>query len=407
MTERLPITRRAAIQRIGACASATGLAHLAFCVEPATDGMFVEKQPPGTEIWQVTKGNASPSNIYCEIPYCSRDSRYFVYARTAPDAKANRTEFVVVELGTWKQHCLDTARSLSGCAISHDGLFYYIKQPDSGELQLMRADLENGNIEQVHQFKGDMPLRSLGTVTTDRRYYAVGTMSEPGWKMFDILLINLHNNDQKILDRDPYILNPHPQFEPGTGHRLMIQHNRGGRFSDDGQLERLVGPEGATLYLLSVPGGERTELRVGKPFTTPCTGHEAWIGETGEILLSVAASGDYAPDKGNLLGVRPGQNARIVSGGYRFNHVGVSRCGRLFSCDDWQAPYRIVVGSIKTGKSAVVCESKTQPARSQNTHPHPYLTPDLKWVIFNSNRSGSAQVYAARLPEGMIEHLLS
>lgn len=97
----------------------------------------------------------------------------------------------------------------------------------------------------------------------------------------------------------------------------------------------------------------------------------------------------------------------MIGRGHRFNHVGVSRCGRLFCCDDWQPPFRIVIGSTKTGKSAVVCESKTEPSRSQNTHPHAYLTPDLKWVIFNSNRSGRAHVYAARVPEGMAQGLLS
>ncbi|MCH7558921.1 MAG: hypothetical protein IIB56_15920 [Planctomycetes bacterium] len=42
---------------------------------------------------------------------------------------------------------------------------------------------------------------------------------------------------------------------------------------------------------------------------------------------------------------------------------------------------------------------------AQNTHPHAYLTPDLKWVIFNSDRSGFPHVHAASVPEGIIEEL--
>jgi len=53
----------------------------------------------------------------------------------------------------------------------------------------------------------------------------------------------------------------------------------------------------------------------------------------------------------------------------------------------------------------VVCDSKTVPGRAQSTHPHGYLTPDLKWVIFNSNRSGEPHVHAASVPEGLIEKL--
>ena len=124
------------------------------------------------------------------------------------------------------------------------------------------------------------------------------------------------------------------------------------------------------------------------------------------MLLSVSASGEFRPEKGNLLAVRPGQPSRVVARGYRFNHVGASRCGRIFSADDWQPPYKIVIGSTQAERAAVICESKTSPTRSQNTHPHPYVTPDLKWVIFNSNRTGQDHVYAARIPDELMTNLL-
>jgi hypothetical protein len=95
----------------------------------------------------------------------------------------------------------------------------------------------------------------------------------------------------------------------------------------------------------------------------------------------------------------------VILKGYRANHVGVSRCGRFFSCDDWQEPYKIIIGSIRTGRSVVLCESRTVPGSSQGTHPHPYLTPDLKWLIFNSSREGPTHVYAAELPAGMTAEL--
>jgi hypothetical protein len=222
---------------------------------------------------------------------------------------------------------------------------------------------------------------------------------------FGILLLDLDKGAERVIDRDPCILNPHPQFDPGPERRLMIQHNRGGRYTKEGKLERLVGPEGATLYVLSVPEGKRTELRVGTPHTTSCTGHEAWIGTTGAMLLSVSASGDFAPEKGNLLSVRPGEPAKAVAKGYRFNHVGVSGCGTYFTADDWQPPYKIVVGSVATGRTAVLCESGTSPTSDQATHPHAYLTPDAKWVIFNSNRSGLPHIHAASVPEVLLEKL--
>ena len=158
------------------------------------------------------------------------------------------------------------------------------------------------------------------------------------------------------------------------------------------------------MYLLDIADGKRTTLQVGTPYTTRCTGHESWIGNTKEILLTVSASGDYAAEKGNLLGVRAGGPARVVSRGYRFSHVGASVCGRFFSCDDG-ATGDVVIGSIKTGKNTVVCHSESSFGQAQNTHPHPYLTPDLKWVIFNSDRSGKPQIHAARVPDDTMEEL--
>ncbi|MGB2824572.1 MAG: hypothetical protein WBF17_26590, partial [Phycisphaerae bacterium] len=61
--------------------------------------------------------------------------------------------------------------------------------------------------------------------------------------------------------------------------------------------------------------------------------------------------------------------------------------------------------STRTGRTAVLCESKTSMGRPQNTHPHAYLTGDLKWVVFNSDRGGSPHIHAASVPEGMIERL--
>ena len=403
------ITRRKALRHMAAGAFAVvGVARRVSAEErPAAKGpVCVERLPSGVEIWQVTTEEFSQSNIYCEVPYCSRDSRYFVYQRRNPKLTGNRTEFMVVELGSWKQHRLDVAASLSGCAISPQGVFfYYVKKTSGGDLDLMRADLRDGSPQAVYRMK-DEPWIALGTVSADGRYFVRGKRLDEAWTSFGVVLFDLKQNRHDVIDRDPFILNPHPQFEPGESKHLMIQHNRGGKYTPEGKRLRLVGPEGATLYLLSAPGGKRTTLQVGTPYTTACTGHEAWIGNTQEMLLSVSARGDYAPEKGNLLGVRAGQPARVVARGYRFNHVGVSRCGRLFCCDDWQGTYKIVIGSVATGKTAVVCESRTVPTRSQNTHPHAYLTPDLGWVIFNSTRSGFPHVHAARVPPGMIANLL-
>ena len=112
------VSRRGVLKTILSSASFAAVSRVAYCSAPATHGAFVETQSTGAEIWQVTTKAKNPSNIYCEVPYCSRDSRYFVYATTNHKLKMNPTEFRVVEVGTWKQERLDSAQSLNGCAVS-------------------------------------------------------------------------------------------------------------------------------------------------------------------------------------------------------------------------------------------------------------------------------------------------
>jgi hypothetical protein len=83
---------------------------------------------------------------------------------------------MVVELGTWKEHRLDVAVSLSGCGMTPDGVFYYLKR-DGRDLTLMRADLSQGTPQVVYRRQDGPWVRTLGTVTSDGRYYAGGLAS--------------------------------------------------------------------------------------------------------------------------------------------------------------------------------------------------------------------------------------
>jgi hypothetical protein len=280
-----------------------------------------------------------------------------------------------------------------------------VKRAAGGGLELRRATPAGGPSEVVYRRKPGNWIETLGTVSPDGRYYAGMMRLDSRWKMFGIFLLDIAAGRETIIDRDPFIFNAHTQFEPGRGKMLMIQHNRGGSYDPDGKLRALVGPEGATLYMLSVPEGKRTTLQVGTPHTTPATGHETWIGTTGELLLSVVPGGEFSVEKGTLLAVGAGRPARVVARGYAFNHLGVSTCGRYFIADDWRGACKLLAGSIRTGRTAVVCESRASMRGPQNTHPHAYFSPDRKWVIYNSDRSGFPHIYAARVPEDMLESL--
>lgn len=366
--------------------------------------LLIGERPNGVTVNQVTTDKREKSNIYCELPYCSIDSRLFVYEQKNPDTAPNKTEYVACEFGTWKTHII--GHGLGGPGMTHKGIFFY-RRIVSGKCQeLVRVDLSTGEEKVIYEFPENFQPRGLGTMSPNERYYAYGVTISYAPKMFGIELIDLEKGTREIINTDPDICNPHTQFEPTEGNYIMVQHNRGCEFKPDGTRIKLVGDEGATEYLLSVPDGTVTRLQVGSPHTPGITGHEAWIAGTNEILMSVRAIDDYTPEKGNLIKVGANKAPeRVGTPGYRFNHVGTSPCGKYFFCDDWRGASKLVVGNIQTGKTVEICEAHTSMAQAQNTHGHPYLSPDLKWLVFNSDRSSRPQIHVASVPPELIAGL--
>ena len=73
------------------------------------------------------------------------------------------------------------------------------------------------------------------------------------------------------------------------------------------------------------------------------------------------------------------------------------------------------MGSPRTGRAAVVCTSQATynrarrrtgpPGLVHDSHPHAYVSPDRKWVVFNSDRTGIQQIYVAEIPAELIAEL--
>ena len=227
----------------------------------------------GVSLTQVTTDELEKSNIYCELPYCSADSRVFVYEQKNSDTAPNTTEYVACEFGTWETEVI--GRGLGGPGMTHSGIFFYRRIVPNKCQELVRVDLRTGTQRVIHEFPEDLQTRGLGTLSPDERYYAYGVTISYHPKMFGIELVDLEKGTREIINTDPDICNPHTQFEPTEGKQIMVQHNRGCEFKPDGTRLKLVGDEGATEYLVDIPDGKVTRLQVGLPHTPSITGHEA------------------------------------------------------------------------------------------------------------------------------------
>ena len=361
----------------------------------------IREQDNGTVVYQVTEDEQLKSNIYCEIPWCASDSSAFVFQQIGAGEAPNSTEYVVCEFGTWKTHSLGMA--LGGPSINYRGIFHFRRVVDHGTQELVRVTLATGKTDVIAELPADFPLRTRGRagVSPDERYIAYGVALGYDPQRFGIEVFDLKDGSRNLITEDPYICNPHTQWEPSTGRQFLVQHNRGCVFTPDGVWASRQGPWGNSIFIVDVPSGKITRLQLGCPFTPGTTGHEAWIGHTGDILVSVRTEKGITAETGNLIRVGPGKPPVIASKGIRAGHVGTSACGRFFSCD---AGY-VAIGSLETGKNTIVCESETTATSEQHTHPHAYLSPDLKWAVFNSTRPGRPQIHAVSIPPEMIEGL--
>ena len=356
----------------------------------------------GATIKQLTSGPAIHTQIYGEVPYTDAGSRWFVFTKqrdTHGPVEVWRADLQ----RDWLTPVCDGVGGISGMAVSTDQRhFYCVRSHGEDAFEIVRTDIET--LEQTAiAFTGPPFVRSLGSVAPDGRTYITGTMLAPG--RYGIVRYDLEAATREVIHEGPEICNAHPQVEPGEGQQILVQHNRGCEIDEQGRVTRSVGEMGATLYVIDIDGGNYQELPVGKPDTHPVQGHQCWIGATGEVLLTIVGQREEMIEKGNLLALRPGDEAaRAVSTGHAYWHASASKDGRFF-VSDTIGEALIVVGSLRTGRARVLCESGASAGSPQYTHPHPYFTPDCRWVIYNSDGTGIPHVHAARVPEGLLEEL--
>lgn len=369
----------------------------------------VEELNNGVTVYQATDEKEDASNIYCERCYGAPNGSCFVYAR---HGRENETHYVACDFGSWKKWVITESETVLpvGCEMANGGLFYYGREAANGHCELVAVDLVDRTKRVV-----DLPnnlLKDKGIIlSAGERYIAWMENISFSPRMFGINLLDLKTGKQERIHEDPDICNPHLQFEPKDGKYLMVQHNRGCEFTPEGKCLRLAGDEGATIFFLEVPSGRVIRPQIGPPHTCGISGHETWMGTSGEVILTLNTTGDYDFGRGPLLCVRPDtEKPREVCAPYQANHIGVDMDGRLFAAESHGED--IVLGCARTGRTVPVCAPqirytriREEPQSLADHHPHPYVSAGCRWIVFNSDRNGTLQVYVASLPEEMISTL--
>jgi hypothetical protein len=361
----------------------------------------------GVVVHQVTDGPALVDDIYCERSYCTPDSRYFVFQRYGGPGGdydwKHQAEYIACEFGTWETRTL--GRGISYPEISQQGSLYYVCPTDGGQNGLVRVDVATGESQAIDVDGGVKPITGM-TVCPAERHIAYGVHLSDDPLMFGVELVDLHSGAKRIVCRHSQICNPHLQFEPGQGRHILIQQNLGCRADTVGW----VSGSGATLFVLTVEDGAITPLEVGPPYTAKCSGHQQWIGSTRQVLATLLPDKHTVGAEDTLVAVGMGAPARAVSRDF-WGHVHTSRCGRYYCCDNGLTG-GVFVGSITTGRYMYICDASPRTDGlskqfGQKSDAHAYLSPDLRWMVFQSCQSGRPQIHVASIPPELLEGLNS
>ncbi len=359
----------------------------------------------GMRSWQLTSAGLISNNIYCEERMTSVNGKTIGILRSLSPDPSSLQQLWVCDLSTHKTALISekVKYGITSNIFSDD--LYYIEAVSPSENILMKLNMLDFTIQQVFDFENNLPSRNC-TISRDGRYYVNGPVHIKD-SVFGLSCIDLKKGTADIFHEQIDICNPHVQFEPAKGEYLLIQQNRGCEFDINGNITRMTGDMGATVYALDFKSGKQISLPVGKPHTSHLTGHECWISNSTDILFT-SVDVYTAHNKalgGNIYRASLASKEVIpIARGFAFNHISCSADGRFFVADDFRSGH-IFIGSIKNGKHYAVCDPQTTIGRPQYAHPHPYMTGDNKYIVYNSTKTGIAQVYVTEIPDGLLDTL--
>ncbi len=379
-------SRRSFLQATGAALAAPSLIAADRKNWP---GKPLETDPDsGAEIFQLTDDERPTDDIYGEQPYNSREGDRIAVQHASTDTLDGGV--TILDLNDGSLHAVVTSKPRFP-AFHAWGEFLYFQETVGGKLMLKRCHYQTLAKETIAGLPEQEGRFSYGTVSQDLRYYAASVHPADGGSK--VLLMDLKTGERRVLAARSDYHFKHEQFSLDGQNRVLIQANKMPDVKEVhlGALE--VNREGIRWFAAD------------RPHTPRPTGHEAWIGRSNRILFSTASDKD---SQGNLwtAGVGDAAPTLVSKTATRFGHVSVSRCGKFWIGDaTGEKDVPIHIGSFATGKHRRVVFSRTKMDRSQSSHTHPYLTADNRWLIYNSTRSGRAQVHGARLGKGFLDTL--
>jgi hypothetical protein len=348
-------------------------------------------------IRQLTNSTLLSWGSYCEQIYSSTDGKRIAFMRRPP-GDTTPIDVWVADLETDEiARVGPSAINLMASTPLMDSI-YYLRPGTQGRPILVRFDLRTLDLDDVFAFPDNLR-PGTPAVSTDEHWFVSNQRLHD--TVFALYRIDLRTSRWEFFHEEKDICNTHAQFEPVHGRDILIQQNRGVILDDGSRALRLAGEEGCTLYVIDIDGRNQRFLPIGLPHTPPADGHQCWIGSTGQVLAAVT---DTRLNGGTRI-VTPGDlKARTIFPGFAFVHVSASADGRYIVADAGGQRF-VYLGSLETGRMLRFCNAPCSRSGGHETWEEPYMVPGNRHIIFNSERSGHAELYAATVPDHAMAYL--
>ncbi|TBL72416.1 PD40 domain-containing protein [Paenibacillus thalictri] len=349
----------------------------------APERRFFRDTRTGVEGVQLTSIPGIHIKLYFHVNAFTPDSRTLVFqsfSAMGRDAKVDLFKVNVDGLGLTQ---LTDAAEAGSPVVSPDGQWlYYMCQ---GELR--RVSMTTYEEHSIGYIEGVRPSTGLSANTAGSTINA--SMSADGAVYFtDATLksgrraILRYTTDGKmasvIYESDDIT---HTQCEPSEAKVIAFQH----RPDEKHRNIWLINEDGSNLRPLDLPYGN---------------GHWMWLGQTKRIISNLEKRCNGI----SVMGERD-EKPELLATGEHFWHAASSRDGEWIVSDTSWPDNGIQLIHTGTRKYKPLCYPESSNSHPQWSHPHPSFSPDASYVVYNSDRTGMAQMYIVRVPEELKEEL--
>ena len=320
----------------------------------------------GLRVIRLTHCASISSNLYFEMCSFTNDAAFVVFisqrgaARDAPwDLFRARTDGLELLQLT---DCDD----LSGIVMSpKTGSAFYLSR---GELR--RLDVLSLKDEAIADLGGLSPAYpfSLASIDADERtYFAAGVRADGAGVLFKV---GAASGKLEVL------------FEGGLQNHIHVDPaGRTVYFGDNRE-------DGATEYLIEADGRNLRRY----PFLR--FAHKTWFGKTGRM------QGCLLPPGHGIVTIGEADTApTVITEGRYYWHSSASPDAQWIIADTNWPREGLYLIQVATRTVTYVCDPQSSCSHPQWTHPHPSLSPGMRYVLFNSDLTGIGQVHLVELTD--------